>query len=457
MAFVCLSKSRRRSNIPAVSRTSLRTWGLAGMIACSSLGLAPHAMAQLGIQPSVVPPRGASNAILERTNPRDLTLKAYITLRMQSRDQRYGVNVDRPFPFDSAALVFPLVPETSSSTLAQGAEAAKLTLKVDGQVVPQVKADGTPRPPLDLVDNAPPGTRYARVFFAQKLGSRIELEVVTRTQVYRTVYNDALAKDLKWPAKWPDAAEAFLNRPQWGIELDPKGPVDLQPIKDFVTKATGGNDPKKVPPATLARFLAGEVVGAIQLVGTGMNSARTGELEGFNLQGVVRTLQSGRGSSVDLACLLTAVYRQAGLPARTVVGYRWYGARDVNRRFATPSASDLTAWVEFALVDDRGGGEKLVWVPVDIAGLRGSTGRPPPLERPWEGFGTVPDLEAAIPIAFDFHPPLDAVSHGSPALYGWLVSPNTPPEVVQVIRFNADATPIRGTNAPDVFTPPKSP
>lgn len=393
--------------------------------------------------------------VIERVNPRDLTLKAFVTLRLQKWDTWYRINSTQPFAFESAALVFPIVSESASSQLAYGNDGARFTLKVDGQEIKQLNTDGTERTTLDVVDNAPPGTRYGRMFFGKQLGARIELEVVTRSLNASTLYNEAAAATLKMPATWPEPAATFLTRPQWGVDLGPDGRIDMQPVREFAERITKDPRNAKQPPSVIAKMLAGEVVKAIQVTSSPVRMARTGaEIEGFNLGNAAATLAAGRGTEFDLVALLTAVYRQAGIPARTVIGFKWANAKDKDRLFSRSGAAGLVAWTEFALLDDRAGEGKLVWVPVDIADLRRSSSRPPPIERPWDNFGTVPMLEAIVPMGFDFHPPIETVAYGSPALFGWIVSPSAPTDVVQVLRFDVDATPKRGSNTTDAFTPP---
>ncbi|QYU67652.1 hypothetical protein J4558_22550 [Leptolyngbya sp. 15MV] len=83
----------------------------------------------------------------------------------------------------------------------------------------------------------------------------------------------------------------------------------------------------------------------------------------------------------------------------------------------------------------------MVWIPVDIVALRKASSNPRPLDRPWPFFGTHPELDAVVPVAFQFQPPTDVVAHGSPALYGWMVTPQPPTRVIQAIRVSVTSTP----------------
>jgi hypothetical protein len=95
--------------------------------------------------------------------------------------------------------------------------------------------------------------------------------------------------------------------------------------------------------------------------------------------------------------------------------------------------------VEFALVDPQTSRE--IWIPVDVARMRKGSSRPPSLDRPWKYFGEHDELDGIIPFAFQFHPPTTVVAHGSPAFWGWMVTPKPPDKLVQVVRFDAITTP----------------
>src|SRR5581483_8784634 len=147
------------------------------------------------------------------------------------------------------------------------------------------------------------------------------------------------------------------------------------------------------------------------------------------------TLKKGKGSEFDMVCALAAVYRAAGLPARTVIGFDVGQSKTDGRRFlGKRGSSELRAWVEFPLVNPRD--NALVWVPVDIVRMRKSSSRAKPLEQRWPFFGDNDALDRVIPFAFQFHPPTTVVSYGSPAFWGWLVMPKPPERVLQAVRFS---------------------
>lgn len=144
-----------------------------------------------------------------------------------------------------------------------------------------------------------------------------------------------------------------------------------------------------------------------------------------------------------MTVLLAAVYRAAGLPARTVIGFDVSAKKDrdgfLDKGKSGPQK--LRAWVEFCLYDEAA--QREVWVPVDVVRMRQSSSRAPALNRPWKFFGTHDELENVIPIAFQYHPPTTVVAHGAFGLWGWLTTPEIP-LVKQHLRLDAITTPKRG-------------
>jgi len=83
-----------------------------------------------------------------------------------------------------------------------------------------------------------------------------------------------------------------------------------------------------------------------------------------------------------------------------------------------------------------------VWVPVDVVRMRRSGSRAKPIDQKWPYFGEHDELDRVIPFAFQFHPPTTVVAHGSPAFWGWLVTPKPPDRVLQTVRFLAITAPV---------------
>jgi hypothetical protein len=409
-------------------------------LACGLLGGAPLTLAQYGNNkgnardpnaPAAIPDAG--KGILERRNPKELTLHANVTLRLLTRDEQ-GNSRKEAGDFQTAAVVFPVLKNSASHVGSQ----ASGTLKVDGNIV----ADS-----METLTGYPSGTELGKWKFKDTLGSTVMLDVNIPVTCYRTTFNEAAANKLDWPKEWPAEAKAAMEK-QWYIELGAKGPIDMKPVKDLITRWTNGKDPKALPPAKLAKFLAGQTAQMVQISGNGVQYNRNSEVEGVDVRGAIPTLETGRGSEFDMVCLLAAVYRQAGIPARTVFGFEWDGSKSRDRLFAKKGVSQYRPWVEFALVDPANA-QQVIWVPVDVVQLRKSSSRAGDMERPWKWFGSCDDFDGVVPFAFQLIPPTDVVSHGSPAFYGWMVTPKPPDNVVQSIRIDVGATPQGGDNGVD--------
>jgi hypothetical protein len=90
-------------------------------------------------------------------------------------------------------------------------------------------------------------------------------------------------------------------------------------------------------------------------------------------------------------------------------------------------------------------GKHLVnWVPVDVVQLAKRGGRNQRLEQPWRFFGTMEDLDAVIPFAFQWHPPTTVRAYVRPAFWGWTVWPKTPDDGSQRLRFSHGLESKRG-------------
>ena len=276
-----------------------------------------------------------------------------------------------------------------------------------------------------------------------------------------TVFNEQKATELGWPAEWPDEPGRFLTPiiDSIGSRVDPLSAVpepepDASIITDLVNEWTGNNDPKSIPPVTLAKFLAAKVIehfrsndrslttpefSAFQKSltsntgpGNNYNFSYTGFYAGFAVRDVGESVRSRRGSRHDMTLLLTAVYRAAGLPARTVIGV------DDER-----SGEDRArSWTEFALHDPDL--DLTVWVPVDIDELRSRGASTSTYMRPWKFFGTNDELHAIAPVSFYFHPPAAYQSFQVPGLYGIRSQAELPYFAEQIITFGINRKPVRG-------------
>lgn len=363
----------------------------------------------------------------------------------------YQLQYDR-WEVSSMVVVLPVIGTTSSAIA--DPEAVSGQLWVDG-----VSIDTSPT----LI-----GPYQGQSLYARYEGANLELNGFRVRQqqdmiCYETVYDEPLAMRLGWPDAWPPEADSTFQPEQLVSEVrsdfENEGPVN-----DLVRLWTNGQDPKSIPPAQLAKYLCAKVwdhvrvtrpvisnrpsdSGIVIKYDTGRDNQLTGRSSialdvGYVVQHADETAESGEGSPNDLAILLTAVYRAAGLPARLVIGYR--EETEDERRLS--SSESHRAWVEFALFDPAAneGEGQLIWVPVDLVALKKSSSRSRPIDRPWKYFGTNDELDTTVPFATHFHPPTTVRSYAVPALYGWTTTPGTPESAAQGIYLNISSTPIRG-------------
>lgn len=377
-------------------------------------------------------PVAARVLTLERSNDWTMNLELRIqpARRMEAVDQQVMV---RPgsFKFNSAAVVFPMLMSSAAHRLELepgNQPRFKGELRFNNVVM-----DAKPT----FTDGYAGGTKLARWVMRDVEGDECVLNLEYRMTCWNTVLDEQLGRTIPWPkGGWPAVAAGVL-KPDLFVESDDQG------VKDLVKGLLEGHDPRSQPPVVLAKFLAGEVLTMVQPSGDGLDFNHNGSFRGFLLKGAAAMARDPRGSRHDVACLLAAVYRAAGLPARVVIGFDsddaapGSGKNPLQHDGASPS--NLRSWVEFALVDPFD--SKLFWIPVDVVRLREASNRPPPLDSPWKFFGTHSELGGTLPIAFQFHPPTSVTSM-SPAFWGWITTPDT--VGVQSLRFNAYRTPQRG-------------
>lgn len=378
--------------------------------------------------------------VLALSNARDWTFDAELLL--QAGYEREAVDgaireVPETFEFATAAIVFPVVVETASSLVELDGKRgdAKRKEKVTGVLFWNERPyDAEPV----FADGYAAGTRLARWEMRKVVGRQAKLQVRVMLTCWETKYDEALAETIPWPASFPPVA-ASTFKPQLFVNgVDQK---EDAAVKALVDKWCENKDPKSIKPAVLAKFLAGKVQAHVQVNGEGLLYNQTGTFRGFELIGPAEVARTGRGSEHDVACFLAAVYKAAGLPARTVIGFDRYEDKGSNKGFnSAKGGQHLRSWVEFCLVDPVT--SKEIWVPVDIARLRKASSRPRPLEQPWKYFGSSDELAYMIPIAFQYHPPT-TVQAEAPAFWGWLTTPQSA-LAVQSVRFQAVASASRG-------------
>ncbi|MFT5424911.1 MAG: hypothetical protein ACI89L_002714 [Phycisphaerales bacterium] len=291
---------------------------------------------------------------------------------------------------------------------------------------------------------------YARWDLATAgVAREMELEQWIDYISYETVFDEDAAMQIGWPTRWPGEAQStFL--PQQYVSLDAAGspfPASDTTVADLLAKWTGGEDPKAIPPVQLAKWLAGKVQEYVRISRAGTTNRRQQDAEmatasptasGIEVKSAPETALIGEGTKHDAAVLLAALYREAGLPTRLVMGYQ-ENERDGSRKLRDQER--IRSWVEFALYDEAS--DQLTWVPVDVARLRESSSRMKPMDQKWKYFGSHDELDDVVPIAFHIHPPTDVRSYASAAFFGITMVPAPPDRATQFITFSQNRTPTR--------------
>ncbi|MCC6284417.1 MAG: transglutaminase domain-containing protein [Phycisphaerales bacterium] len=397
-------------------------------------------------QPATPKPGEPNPRFLELTNPKYYTVNSRLTVQayQQKNPPKDQMPVIDQWQFQFAAIVFPMVKACASAFEdLQSPQNAKLTL--DDRVMEQ----GPPQ----TIDQFPVGARYGlwnlnagegKMFTAREMGLTVSLPMVT----HRTKYHDDAAAQVEWPAgPWPDEAASSFQ-PMSYVDHHPQfGPYDMESVKALIRDWTKGEDPKKLRPALLAKFLAGQVASHVRVSGKQFMAGPTGMLEGILLRGAPVTAKEGQGTPFELVCLLTAVYREAGLPARMVIGVKAGRSRkDLEFLDGKKGRDELHAWVEWCLYDETD--KTVTWIPVDIIEIRASSSRRRGefWNEPMRYFGTHDKLDDVVPLSFHFFPPTTVRSYGgsqTPAFWGWFVGPVSPGRAEQSLLFQVTSTPAR--------------
>ena len=415
--------------------------------------------------PELAPPPDPSvvvdHPVLRLSNPEShrVTLRIQLLTDIEQNITRDAVRFDT-WQVDSMSVVLPVITRTGTSV---GVPAnIKGGLWLDG-----VQVDSTPT----IIGPYQGQAMYAR-YEATNVSLRgFRVEQVADIVSYESTYDEPLAMTLGWPEQWPPEADSTFQ-PQQLISEQRSALANEGPVNDLVRAWTEGQDPKAIPPAQLAKYLTAKVWehvsvdrpsisnrpsdgglilrydGEAETLG-GSNRVRSSAGRpialdvGFNIQHVDETARTGRGSDHDACMLLTAVFRAAGLPARVVIGYR--ERSDTQQRLST--SKRYHPWVEFALYDPaaQGGKGQVIWIPVDLLELMGSSSRARPIDQTWNHFGTSDELDHAAPLATHFHPPTTVRSYAVPALYGWTTTPPPPDRASQGMYVNLSSTPIRAS------------
>jgi hypothetical protein len=411
------------------------------ILASAASFLLPQALpnAHAGSAPPQATPL-SDNPYISYSNPKDWVVKMHVRIEPTGAIAGSGNTAFPGWKYTNFAIAMPYTVKTGTSWITEPGpqqvvdsdQFVTAGLLLNGQVVdmPEIPTRTVPRT----------GASYA---YLQVPGT-VAFEVATgfleaRVTSVETRFNEQAAWNLPW-AEYPPAVSAWL-------ELDPNfdivkpGEEDLvQPLLD---KWTGGNDPKKIPPVQLAKYLTACVLEHARTTGNNREAAARSQsfrapggrngvasvsygTRGFNVQNASETARTAQGSEHDLVKLLAAVLRRAGVPTRIVIGVDNDEAGD----------DEVRSWLEFAIIAPNV--KDPIWIPVDVWELENDSRSTRNWQRPWKHFGTTETLRDIAPIAHYFQPPADLVVYGLPALFGIRADGEVPAHSYQSVNFEVN-------------------
>ncbi len=380
------------------------------------------------------------------------------------RPEIYQLPVKR-MDFTGGTVFFPIVPATSFSQTFINHMTSSLSLNdrvVDEEA--EIFVDRGDKP-------LPAGTFLAELTLSEHENvHQMTMRLTTTGRSWEVLFDEERAAQVGWPKELPPVLQGLFE-PEMFIDRGPYGPYSLTEIKKRVLEWTEG-DPKALPPAKTAKWLALKVAELYNPTGRGFggpvgessNFQPVTAFGAFNVDGPAYALEIERGSKYNMSTLLVACYRAAGIPARLVIGYDFSETIDESETVG----DRLRCWVEFALYDETEPDEKkrLTWVPVDVEKLRLAGAWTQPFDRPMEYFGQSDEWDTLIPLAFHFTPYwAPGVSYGrynhetnetrryyrdrhgfdrnqaafGPSLWSWNVLPGPPRWAGQWLNFNKDS------------------
>jgi hypothetical protein len=388
----------------------------------------------------------AQSSVLRQGDSKDWTIRFRVNIRawqdFGSEEQKRGASRDN-WEFEQATVVVPMLDRTSISRAVDVGR--KLEVRVNDRDAEPARTD-----PHQWFNSRHAGSRYLGFMIAKGQAHDISVVAEQALTAYDITVDDERALRVEWPSgDWPDDALSALD-PQVGIELGLDGEAyeGMDRVAKSIDTLIGrlGRNPRDVPPYLVAKYLTGAVWGHIRSRdGTGLNTARTGEIEGVDVSGVPNTFVRRRGNQYEVCALLVYTMRRAGLPARMVMGFLGDGKGENEDEITGRRANDgdPLCWVEFALVENG----RTTWIPVDLNGMMSSSSRAPDigdmdtLRKPWDGFGTIEDTKYWAPFAFHVHPPLTVKAYGSPGFWGIFATPAEPSRAEQMVMINVTTTP----------------
>lgn len=400
---------------------------------------------RVGRAPSAPPGPPAPVLTLDRTNQRDWTVHAQVRVfpaqytALNPRD----ILPSPRFMLDRVDVLYPLL------------ERSAWSVGRPERLKGELRQDTVPADTLPEVQGGFQGlSSVASWTCAPVNASNLWLLVDVSSTCYQTRIDERRARERAWPAApWgPELALCLEDQ----AYIDPADPAIAALVRTWL-----GNGPRNRGPYDTAKYLAGKVVEHYRVTLPGVDRGRRTPFSGLVGSRFTSSLlvagsdiaaRAGEGPPHDMANLLVAVWRAAGIPARLVIGL------DVRESQQTESGVAIRAWGEFFLahpiegVNDDGTPRRIgpldgEWIPFDVVRQRAFSSRAPRLEYRWQFFGHHEESDFVVPLAFHWFPPADATNAGGPALWGWRPRPGNP-VADQSISFRAFETPRRGDDPP---------
>ncbi len=418
---------------------------MSGTIAWRTMAVATM-LAMLGVSALARPPKPAASPdprpralTRHEFNYKDWTVSPIVRLHSYQfrTDPNEAPAATSPTVLDAVAMIYPLIAGSAMHDVYLDRVKSEFSLG-------NKKLDLRPR----TLPNYQGGTMLA-VWEAKDISSTEPLQL--RVDIPMTCYETRIDEDIALTYDWPTGEYkpmiASCLEPQ--LYVEPGHPA----IQKLVQEWTKGNV-KNAKPYLAAKYLAGKVVEHFQPTEGDYESAGRGPergkvtavlLEGFNVHGAAYAAERRRGSRFDMACLLTAVYRGAGIPARMVIGLDLEKTRESN-------IPVLRAWTEFYLYDEAV--EAGEWIPVDIVKQREFSSRMPPLKQRWQFFGHNEEFDQMAPLAYHWLPPTANTNTGPPGVWGWIPSPGVP-AVDAELQYVYNETSRRGDDPKEWWERPK--
>lgn len=397
-------------------------------------------LAAISVMSPVLAQPARDNPYMKYTDRQEWQSQIRLRLDAQTRQNARSVRLEE-FEFESAIVMLPTLKGTGSSLAhSEGVRTLAQVRKQTGPI--EFKLVGDVDETTDLL---PSGARFARIDLPKVSGvTQLELIIDSAHSLFATEFNEAEARKLDWPSSWPPEALAARKEEAY-VSHSTDGTDQREAVRKLLERFVNGEDPQSIKPVDLAKFLTAEFLFWFQV--EGRNSLRTSDrtvqpagafnpsiITSYPVRPAGEAAANGRGTPADLVTLWTALMREAGLPARIVIGYDL--GEEISQRRAEVGYLEqepgIRLWAEFALYDAER--DILTWVPVDVPRLDAYSSSKRNWQEPWLYFGTHEQLSSIIPLAHHWVPPVPSESYG-PALWGWTVLPEPPKAADQFVTF----------------------